>query len=124
MALCQASINDVSVTEGGSVVLTVTKTGSTSSSFSINYATADGIAAGGSDYTASSGTLTFAAVDTTKTITIATIDDTAVESAETVLVNLSGLPAAPRSATRRVSARLRTTTRRRRRRHLRSPVTQ
>jgi hypothetical protein len=84
------AINDVSVTEGGNLVLTVTKTGSTSSSFSVNFATANGTAAAGSDYTANSGTLTFAAADTTKTITIVTTDDAAVESAETVLVNLSG----------------------------------
>jgi len=83
------SIDNVSVTEGGSLVLTVTKTGSTSNSFSVNYATANGTAASGSDYTAGSGTITFAAADTAKTITIATINDVAVESAETVLVNLS-----------------------------------
>ncbi len=84
------AINDVSVTEGGSLILTVTKTGSTSSSFSVNFATANGTATAGSDYTAASGTLTFASTDVTKTITVATTDDAAVESAETVLVNLSG----------------------------------
>lgn len=78
-----------SVTEGGSLVYTVTKTGSTSSSFSVNFASANGTATAGSDYTANSGTLTFLAADTTKTVTIATIDDAVVESAETVLVNLS-----------------------------------
>lgn len=84
------SINDVSVTEGGSLVLTVTKSGVTSTSYSVNYATANGSAAAGSDYTSTSGTLTFSAGDATKTITVATIDDTTVESSETVLVNLSG----------------------------------
>jgi hypothetical protein len=84
------AINDVAVTEGGSLVFTVTKTGSTSSSFSVNYASANGTATAGSDYTATSGTLTFAAADATKTVTVATIDDTTAESNETVLVNLSG----------------------------------
>ena len=83
------SINDVAATEGGTLSLTVTKTGSTSSSFSVNYATANGTAVAGSDYTSASGTLTFAAADTTKTVSVVTIDDTAVESAETVLFNLS-----------------------------------
>ena len=84
------AINDVSVTEGGALSFTVTKTGSTSSSFSVNYATANGTAIAGSDYTAASGTLTFAAAEMTKTVTVSTIDDTAVEGAETLYVNLSG----------------------------------
>lgn len=84
------AINDVSVAEGGNLVLTVTKTGSTSSSFSVNFATANGTATAGTDYTAVSGTLTFAATDVTKPITIVTTDDSNVESDETVLVNLSG----------------------------------
>lgn len=77
------------VTEGGTLVFTVTKSGSTSQSFSVNYATANGTAAAGSDYTATSGTLTFAAGETSKTISVATIDDSTQESSETVLVNLS-----------------------------------
>ena len=81
--------NAAAVTEGGTLSYTVTKTGGTSGSFSVNYATANGSAMAGSDYTAASGTLTFAAGETTKTITVATIDDSVVESAETVLVNLS-----------------------------------
>jgi hypothetical protein len=84
------SINDVAVTEGGNLVLTVAKSGMTSSSFSVDYATANGTATAGSDYTATTGTLTFAAADTTKTITIATTNDTTVEGDETVLVSLSG----------------------------------
>jgi len=84
------SINDVSVTEGGNLVFTVTKAGTTASSFSVNYASANGTAIAGSDYASTSGTLTFAATDTTKPVTVTTTDDTTTESAETVLVNLSG----------------------------------
>ena len=83
------SINDVSVTEGGNLVFTVTKTGTTSTSYSVNYATANGTATAGSDYNSASNTLTFLSTDTTKTVTVTTIDDTTVESSETVLVNLS-----------------------------------
>jgi len=75
------------VTEGGTLTFTVTKTGSTSST--VNYATASGTATSGSDFSAASGTLTFLPSDTTKTISVATIDDSATESPETVLVNLS-----------------------------------
>lgn len=83
------SVNDVSATEGGNLVFTVTKTGTTTSSFSVNYATADGTATAGSDYTGTSGTLTFTSVQTSQTVSVATTDDTVVESAETVLLNLS-----------------------------------
>jgi hypothetical protein len=82
------AINDVSTTESGNLVFTVTKTGATSTSFSVNFATANGTAASG-DYAANSGTLTFAASDITKTITIVTTEDATAESNETVLVNLS-----------------------------------
>jgi large repetitive protein len=76
------------VSEGGNLVYTVTKTGSGAAD--VSYATADGTATAGSDYTSTSNTLVFASGDTTKTITVTTADDAAVESAETVLVNLSG----------------------------------
>lgn len=84
------TIADASITEGGALTFTVTKTGTVTGSYSLNWATANGSAAAGSDYTAGSGILAFAAADTTKTITVPTIDDTLVESSETVLVNLSG----------------------------------
>ncbi|MEJ7777002.1 MAG: Calx-beta domain-containing protein [Sphingomicrobium sp.] len=84
------TVNNASVTEGGNLIFTVTKTGTTSTSFSVNYATANGSAAAGSDYTSKSGTLTFAAADTSKTVSIVTTDDTTVESAETLYLNLSG----------------------------------
>ncbi|WP_420137924.1 Calx-beta domain-containing protein [Sphingomonas sp.] len=83
------SISDATIGEGGALTFTVTKTGGASGSFSVNYATADSTAVSGSDYTAASGTLTFAAGETTKTITISTVNDTAVENAETMYVNLS-----------------------------------
>jgi DsbC/DsbD-like thiol-disulfide interchange protein len=68
----------------------VTKTSSNAAAVSVNYATANGTATAGTDYTAASGTLTFAPAETVKTISVATTDDSAVESSETVLVNLSG----------------------------------
>jgi hypothetical protein len=82
--------NATAVTEGGTLVFTVTKTGTTNTSYNVNFATANGTATVSSDYTANSGTLTFAAGETSKTISVATVNDTGVESAETVLVNLSG----------------------------------
>lgn len=81
--------NAPTVTEGGALVFTVTKNGSTYLSTSVSYATANGTATAGSDYTATSGTLTFAGGETSKTVSVATIDDLATESPETVLLNLS-----------------------------------
>src|SRR5262245_40515053 len=56
------SIGDVTITEGNAgttlATFTVTRTGGTEA-FAINFATANGSAAAGSDYVATSGTLTF-----------------------------------------------------------------
>jgi hypothetical protein len=83
--------NATAVSEGSPLTFTVTKTGTTSSSYSVNYATADGTAAAGSDYNAKSATLTFAAGGTSsQTFQVTTLTDSVVESPETVLVNLSG----------------------------------
>ncbi len=54
-----------------------------------NYATSDGSAQAGSDYAASSGTLTIPAGALTTTFTIPLLDDAVAEPTETILVNLS-----------------------------------
>jgi Calx-beta domain len=78
------------VAEGIASTFTVTKTGTTSSSFSVNYGTnATGTATVGSDFTAASGTLTFAAAETSKTFTVSTIDDAVQEATETIGAALS-----------------------------------
>jgi hypothetical protein len=77
------------VTEGTNSVFTVTKSGSTSVSCSVNYATANGTAIAGSDYTAKSGALTFTTAQTSQTVNVVTIDDATVESAETFSMSLS-----------------------------------
>ena len=55
----------------------------------VDYATSDGTAAAGSDYTARSGTLTFSAGDTTRTVSVPIIDDAAVDDNETLTFTLS-----------------------------------
>jgi probable HAF family extracellular repeat protein len=89
------SINDVTLAEGNtgttSFTFTVAKTGSTALASSVNFATANDTATAGQDYTAiTSGTLNFAASDTTKTITVTVNGDTTPEGNETFFVNLSG----------------------------------
>lgn len=81
--------NAAAVAEGGALVFTVTKGNETTGTTSINYATANGTAAAGSDYSAGSGTLTFAPGETAKTVSVQTIDDAMQEASETVLLSLS-----------------------------------
>jgi uncharacterized repeat protein (TIGR01451 family) len=78
---------------GPSATITVTRTINTSTPVSVNYSTANGTATAGSDYSAASGTLNFAANEPSKTFTITIIDDARVEGAETVLLQLSGASA-------------------------------
>ncbi|MFO1081352.1 MAG: Calx-beta domain-containing protein [Reyranellaceae bacterium] len=93
------TIADASVTEGNSgsklMTFTVTLSQAASAAVSVAYATADGTAKAGSDYTAASGTLTFAAGETSKTVSVAILGDTAVESDEAFSLVLS----APSGAT-------------------------
>jgi large repetitive protein len=87
------SINNVTVTEGNTgttpAVFTVTLSAASSQTVTVNYATADGKATAGSDYTATAGTLTFTPGTTSQTITVAVLGDTVKESTETFFVNLS-----------------------------------
>ena len=55
----------------------------------VDYTTEDGTAEAGKDYAATSGTLTFAAGETTKTINVAILDDALVEPYEALAVTLS-----------------------------------
>ncbi len=87
------SINDVSVNEGNSGTTTATFTVSLSAAsgqtVSVSYATANGTATAGSDYVASSGTLTFSPGVTARSVAVTVNGDTAVESDETFSVGLS-----------------------------------
>ncbi len=61
----------------------------------VNFASADGTALAGSDYTALTGTLTFTPGETSQTITIDVHGDTTHEADETFSVGLSGATNAP-----------------------------
>ena len=83
-----------STTEGaGNVSLTVTRGGVLTTAVSVAYATANGTATAGVDFTQTAGTLSFAANETTKTITVPILSDSVAESAETFTVVLSGASA-------------------------------
>ena len=83
------TIDDVSATEGNALTFTVTKHQSNGSDVYVNFATEDWGGTAGSDYYATSGTLTFTPTDTTQTITVYTIPDPLWEVGEGLLVRLS-----------------------------------
>ncbi|MEJ1931239.1 Calx-beta domain-containing protein [Nostoc sp. NIES-2111] len=87
------SIKDITVTEGNTgtknATFTVTLSAASTSVVTVNYATANGTATVGSDYTATTGTLTFNPGDTSKSLNVAVIGDLTIEPNETFLVNLS-----------------------------------
>ncbi|PWT81241.1 MAG: hypothetical protein C5B44_04105 [Acidobacteria bacterium] len=57
---------------------------------SINFNTTNGTAVSGSDYVATSGTLNFGPGETEKTFTVSILDDSVIETDETIVVRLSG----------------------------------
>ncbi|MBK7044725.1 MAG: hypothetical protein IPH50_14300 [Rhodanobacteraceae bacterium] len=75
---------------GATATISVTRTGGSTGAVSIDYASSNGSATAGSDYTATSGTLNWAAGDTTpQTFTVAITDDATDEPDETVNLTLS-----------------------------------
>ena len=73
----------------GSIAVSVTRTGGKEGSVTVNYATSDGTAIAGSDYTTTSGTLTFAAGELVKTFSIPITNDSINEGDETINLTLS-----------------------------------
>ncbi|MFV0378755.1 MAG: Calx-beta domain-containing protein, partial [Mangrovibacterium sp.] len=89
-----SSVNDVVVTEGNTGTTNLVFTVSLSEpalagGASVDYATSNGTAEAGNDYTAASGTLVFAAGESSKTITVSVMGDAIVEADETVSLTLS-----------------------------------
>ncbi|WP_047534071.1 immunoglobulin-like domain-containing protein [Methylotenera sp. N17] len=85
------TINDVTVNEAaGTMTFTVTLSAASGNTVTVNYGMVNQTALSGSDYTASSGTLTFASGVTTQTITVPILNDNIYEGSETFRVNLSG----------------------------------
>ena len=84
---------DASVTEGhigtSSANFTVTLSAAASQPVTVAYSTSNGTATAGSDYQSASGTVTFAAGETSKTISVLVNGDRAGEANETFSVNLS-----------------------------------
>jgi large repetitive protein len=87
------SIANASVLEGDigttTLSLPVTLSGPSGREVDVDYATSDGTATAGSDYTATNGTIVFAAGETSKQIDVTVNGDIQVEGDETFTVTLS-----------------------------------
>ncbi len=93
------SVSGGSVTEGNSgtssLPFTLTLSAASQQTVTVQYATSDGSATAGTDYTAASGTATFAPGTITKTVNVSVNGDALYEHDETVLMAIS----TPASAT-------------------------
>jgi uncharacterized protein DUF4394/Calx-beta domain-containing protein len=85
-----ASAAPAAVESGSNATITVHRVGGAAGPTAIDYATANGSATAGSDYTVVSGTLVFRDGETSKTFTIPLLDDALVEGGETVALALTG----------------------------------
>ena len=85
------SVADARVDEAAdaTVDFAVTLSRAASETVTVDYATADGTATAGSDYTATSGALTFAPGETAKTVSVPVLDDSHDEGSETFTLTLS-----------------------------------
>jgi Calx-beta domain len=85
----QFSVSVIQINEDlGLLTLTVLRKGGSTGSVSVDFVTIDGEAMAGQDYTATSGTLTFNAGETSKNIQIPILDDAVSELFETFTVAL------------------------------------
>ena len=85
------SVADAEVEEGPDAKLgfEVSLSRAVNEEVTVAYATSDGSATTGNDYTAASGTLTFAANETSKTVEVTVLDDAHDEGSETLTFTLS-----------------------------------
>lgn len=94
-ALPQAVVSDASTPEGdiggsNKLQFAVTLDKAATGAINIAYATSNGTAIAGTDYTETSGTVSFSSGDTTKTIEVPVIGNEDVQASRTLMLSLSG----------------------------------
>ena len=77
------TVTGAQATEGGAVVFTVALSAASTQTVNVQYATSDGTAQAGADYTAAGGRLTFPPGTTELTVTVQVADDADMEDDET-----------------------------------------
>ena len=84
------TVSDATATEEDATIdFVVTLDPASDKAVTVDYATANGTATAGSDYTGKSGTLSFSASETSRTVSVAILNDDDVESDETLTLTLS-----------------------------------
>ncbi|MCW2779110.1 MAG: hypothetical protein JWN17_2835 [Frankiales bacterium] len=83
-----AAVSDV--TEGGAATVTVTRSGDAADAADVTYTVTGGTATAGTDFSTSTGTLSFGANETSRVFTVQTTQDDFTEGRETATVTLSG----------------------------------
>ena len=86
------SVVDAEVDEGAAdaaLAFAVKLSRAASGAVTVEYATSDGTATAGADYTSTSGTLTFAAGETEETVSVPVLDDSHDDDGETLTLTLS-----------------------------------
>ena len=90
--------------QANSAQFTITLSAAVTSEVRVNYGTADGTAKAGQDYVATTGTLVFAAGQTSKTVSVPILGDTVAEGNETFTLVLSNATNATLGATTSATA--------------------
>lgn len=90
LSVSNAEANEGSAGANSTMTFKVTLAPASARTVGVAWATANGTATAGSDYTAASGTLTFAPGETEKSVAVPVLGDDVNEENETLLVNLSG----------------------------------
>ncbi len=86
----QFSVAALSVAENAGVAtFTITRTGGTEGAVTVSFATSDGTGRAGIDYIAATGTVTFAAGETSKTFTVTLLDNGRADASRTVNLTLT-----------------------------------
>src|SRR5690606_12271587 len=92
--LPQLSVNDVEVNEAAGVaIFTATLSNPSSTAVTVSYGTQNGTSTAGTDFTNTTGTLTFAPGEITKTISVPITNDAVFEGIENYTLVLSGASA-------------------------------
>ena len=88
-ALLSVADATVEEAEGATLEFIVTMSRARTGTTTVEYATSDGTARAGEDYTAATGTLSFAPDETAKTVAVTVLDDAHGEGSETMTLTLS-----------------------------------
>ena len=89
LSVADATAAEPEAGQSATLDFVVTLNRATSGTVTVDYATSDGTATAGADYTAASGTLSFAAGETSKTVSVTVLNDAHDDGGETLTLTLS-----------------------------------